>query len=300
MQTPDDLNDQFARPDRAEFDTGQGGLTRLNIAAPTGTARLYLHGAHLTSWIPAGQQEVLFLSEASRFAPDEPIRGGVPICFPWFGPRAGKLDGPAHGFARLREWSVRDIRCDDETVTVELSLAPDSYTAGLWDEPFELNMTFTIGEALTMDLTTYNRGQRQMCLTEALHTYFRVGDIREVAVTGLEGVTYADKVAGDRATQGGQPISFSAETDRVYLDTPATCELTDPKLGRKITVAKGGSLSTVVWNPWVDKARRMPDFGDEEWPYMACIETANALDNALAIAPADKHTLSTTITVAEL
>ena len=195
MPTTEALNRTFDTDETVYFDQGQGGLTRLVVDAPFARAQLYLHGAHLAAWAPEGQEEVLFLSEASAFAADQPIRGGVPICFPWFGPRFGGMEGPAHGFARLREWTAREIRRGPDSVSIDLTLAPDSWTHGLWDEPFELQYTVTIGSALTMDLTTFNRGLGQMCLTEALHTYFRVSDVRRIGITGLSGITYVDKVA---------------------------------------------------------------------------------------------------------
>lgn len=283
----------------ARFADRPHGLTVLEITSPAGTAEIYPHGGHVTHWQPAGQEPVLFLSGSSWFEPGKPIRGGIPLCWPWFGPSDELPDAPAHGLARLSEWTVQAVRpgCDSG-VSVSLSLEPDERARALWPHPFRLELTVTVGPALSVELTTRNTGSRPMTITEALHTYLAVGDARRATVTGLGGVEYLDKMdGGARKRQSDESIDFTAETDRVYLDTTGPCTLDDPAGGRRIRVEKSGSRSTVVWNPWIDKAGRMPDFGDDEWLRMVCIETANAHDNAVTIEPGQSHAIATTVSV---
>jgi len=294
----DRLNQEFGIPGVVAFEEGSGGLTRMSIAAAGGEAEIYLLGGHVTGFRPGGGEDVLWVSGRSHFAVGQPIRGGVPVCHPWFGEKADGPAGPRHGYVRLMEFDVESVDQEaDGGVTVVL-FTKFSVGNANWPGNFELRNRVTVGEALSMALETLNRGEEDLTITEALHSYFRVSDVREVSVTGLEGCEYLSKVAGgERRLQGDQPITFAGETDNVYLNTQAECILADAGMGRRIHVAKAGSSSTVVWNPWIDKARRMPDFGDDEWREMLCIETANALSNAVTIRPGESHTMEARIWV---
>ena len=296
--TVDELNRRFGIPGAAGFEPGRGGLTRLAVIAPGGEAHVYLLGAHVTHWQPARGEPVLWVSRNSAFEVGRPIRGGVPVCHPWFAERPGDPGAPLHGPARLVEWSVASVERGpggDVTAALTTAFGPG---AGGREGDFELTCTVTVGSTLALALRTRNLGNEPLTVTEALHSYFRVADVRGVSVTGLEGCTYFGKVTGGpNQVQGDEPITFRGETDSVYLNTPADCVLHDPRMGRRIRVTKSGSMSTVVWNPWVDKARRMPDFGDDEWPEMLCIETANALDDAVTVPPGESHTLAARIRV---
>ena len=285
---PDELNEQFGIRGAVTFDQGRGGLTRMSIAAAGAEAEIYLLGGHVTAFTPAGCEPVLWVSSRSPFAIGQPIRGGVPVCHPWFAERPG---APLHGYVRLMEFSVESVTQEaDGSVAVVLHT---KYGVGNsnWPGNFELRNRVTVGEVLAMALETRNCGEEDLTITEALHSYFRVSDVRNVSIAGLEGCEYFGKVTGgENRFQGDEPVTFTGETDSVYLNTQAECVLTDPGMGRKIHVAKSGSSSTVLWNPWIDKARRMPDFGDDEWQEMVCIETANALGNAVTIGPGESHT----------
>lgn len=278
---------------------GEGGLPCLQIKTDLAEATIYLHGAHVTHFQPRGHKPVLFMSRSSWFAGEKPIRGGVPICFPWFGPRTDGQDGPAHGFARLREWEVTQISiAGDGAVDVLLRLPPTDLTRSLWPADFSLEYRVRVAHDLRMTLSVTNLASEPMTIQEALHTYIAIGDIHRTSLTGLDGVTYLDKMDGaKRKIEGPSPITFTAETDRVYLDTQSTCVIHDPTLGRKITIAKTGSNATVVWNPWIAKSKAMADFGDEEWPGMLCVETANAADNTLTLAPGASHAIESRISV---
>lgn len=281
---------------------GEGGLPCLKINTDLAQATIYLQGAHITHFQPRGQKPVLFMSGSSWFAADKPIRGGVPVCFPWFGPRTDGQPGPGHGFARLQPWDVTQLSiAGDGAVDVILRLNPTEFSRSLWPAEFSLEYRIRITHDLRMMLTVANLAGEAITIQEALHTYLVVGDIHRTSVTGLAGVSYLDKVDGaKRKVQGASPITFTGETDRVYLNTQSTCVIHDPTLGRKITIAKSGSDATVVWNPWIAKSKAMPDFGDEEWPGMLCVETANVADNALTIAPGASHTMESTISAQTL
>jgi D-hexose-6-phosphate mutarotase len=239
------------------------------------------------------------MSKQSHFSIGKPIRGGVPVCFPWFAARAGHPEGPAHGVVRQAVWNVESLSQDpDGTVFAVFATEDSESTRALWPHAFTLKHRIRIGSSLVMTLEVQNRGGEPFTFEEALHTYFSVSAIQAVDVLGLKGADYIDKVGGfARKTQQDDILRFTAETDRVFPNTTATCVLRDPGLRREIVVEKTNSETSVVWNPWVAKAAAMPDFGDDEWPFMACIETANAGENALTLAPAATHAMTATISI---
>jgi glucose-6-phosphate 1-epimerase len=264
-------------------------------------AELHLQGAHLAHWTPRGQQPALFLSSKSLFVPGKAIRGGVPVIFPWFGDRSDGRLGPAHGFARTAEWTVeRTALRGDGAVEIVLALLPNDITRGFGYDGFELRCRIAIGSTLEMELETRNTGNAPLVFEEALHSYFAVGDVLEVQVTGLEGTTYIDKTdAFKRKTLGDEPFRIAKETDQVHLNSKATCTVHDPTWKRRIVIEKSGSASTVVWNPWSEKARAMSDMDADGWLHMLCIETANAADNSVRLLPGESHQLAARIFVEE-
>ncbi len=291
-------------PSSVTLAEGEGGLPVLEVSSPGVTGQLYLHGAHVTAWTPAGQDPVLWMSKASMFAARKPIRGGVPICWPWFGPGREPGLAPAHGFARLADFTLVGAEEDAAgAVTLALRLT-DSDIAGLpgaekFTHPFELTYTATFGPELTLALSVRNTGTEEWSYEEALHAYVRVKDITAVSVKGLDGSRYLDKAPGagkELVTQSG-PVTFTNETDRVYHST-GTALVVDPALGRTIAATKENSANTVVWNPWTAKAAAMPDYDDAEWPTMVCVEVANALENAISLAPGTTHTMTARYVVA--
>ena len=288
-----------ALPPTVSLAAGQGGLPTLTVANGQARAEIYLHGAHVTAWQPRGHGEVLWLSGKSQWQTAKPIRGGVPICFPWFGPHASDPSAPGHGFARLVDWTLVEARDDAGGATqLAFELPAPSPPPAAWPHACAATFRVTVGSSLTMALEVSNPGPEPFTFEAALHTYFAVQDVRAIAVHGLEGVDYLDKVGGaTRRTQGAEPIRFTGETDRVYLDTQATCTIEDPGLHRRIVVRKSGSDATVVWNPWVAKAKAMPDYGDDEWPGMVCVETCNVNVHAVTLAPGGRHMLTATIDV---
>jgi D-hexose-6-phosphate mutarotase len=285
-------------PGRVLFTEGNGEMAKLSIDTAWSNAELYLHGAHLTHFQKKGEPPVLFMSQLSRFENGVPIRGGIPVIFPWFGAREG---GPAHGFARQQAWELREIsQMSNGTVRLRLSL-PDSPQAALLSK-FTLDFWVTIGEKIGLDLIVGNSSTDQDLVFEScLHAYFQVGDISCVSITGLKGAEYLDKTQSfARKTEESDEIKITRETDRVYTGTRKTVEILDSKLGRRIRIEKSGSLSTVLWNPWIDKAQQMPDFGNEEFREMVCVEPGNVGDDKITVAPGKSSTLSVEIATAPL
>ncbi len=290
--TPAQLNERFAIPDVLRFESGAGGLARAVISTDLCTGSVYLHGAHVAGYEPAGHEPVLFMSASSGFTAGKAIRGGVPVCFPWFGPHATDQSAPSHGPARTTEWQVHSTSVDQGAATIELVAT---------FEPFEIHHRVTFGRELSMTLDVRNLSQSPATFEAALHTYLNVSDVTQIYIAGLEQTEYLDKVDGGQShNQGDAPITFVGETDRVYIDTQSTCVLTDPAYGRRITIAKSGSDSTVVWNPWAEKAEALADLGDDDWPGMACIETANAGPNKVTLGTGETHSMNATISLAEI
>lgn len=286
-------NDRFALPDLV-FRDDPSGLVFAEIDNAHATATVCLQGAHLVTWRPKDQAlPVVWVSEAARFAPGKSIRGGVPVCWPWFGPHATEGAFPAHGFARTVPWQVTAAETlDDGATRVKLVLLQNEQTRVQFPHACRLELVLTVGAALDASLVTTNLDTETLSIGEALHTYFQIGDIGQARVLGLDGCTYVDKVDGGARKRQDGPVVFVGETDRVYVDTEARCVIEDPVLGRRILIDMSGSRSTVVWTPWQEKAEKMGDLGPNEgWRRMVCVESGNALDNVVRLAPGEAHVL---------
>jgi D-hexose-6-phosphate mutarotase len=291
----------FSIPGVIAIEPGAGGLTRLAITNQHASAELYLHGAHLTRFQPRGQQPLLWMSSTSRFAADAPIRGGIPLCWPWFGAHATRPELPAHGFARLRAWRLAQTAVDAGGRTlVTLELSSDAATLALWPHPFRLTLLVTVGAELTVELCIDNPGSQPLHCEEALHTYLAVAAVGQVGIAGLQGTSYLDKVRDLARFRQDQPLTISSEVDRVYLNTTATVQISDPAGARTLTISKRGSSATVVWNPGAQKAAGMTDIGAGEWQGLLCVETANVKDHALTIPPGGQHRTSMTLSATAL
>lgn len=284
----DDLK-RFEIPGRVSVLEGNGGLPKLEVTTDASSAEIYLHGAHVTDFKKRGEPSLLFTSQCSRFEAGQPIRGGIPIIFPWFGARDGE---GAHGFARNVSWHLHETT-STPAGGVSLRFAfPGARQNALWPS-FSAYYTVTVTDQLTLELILTNTAPGQnLTLENCLHTYFTVGDIGAVSVHGLKGVNYLDKVDGFAPkTESHDAIRVSSEVDRVYLNTPATVEIRDPSLGRKILVEKSGGASTVVWNPWIAKSQQLSDFGNEEYLRMVCVESGNVASDKLTLAPGQSTAL---------
>lgn len=261
----------------------------LEIGTAWSTAEIYMNGAHVTGFQKKNEAPLLFMSQCSRYADGQPIRGGIPVIFPWFGAREGL---PQHGFARTSSWELKEIITEtDGSVSVRFEL-PDVPEKSMVP-PFTAEYIVTVKDTLGLRLNITNTSAEEVfTLENCLHTYFEVSDATAIAVRGLKGVSYLDKVASfARKTEEQDAIRISSEVDRVYLDTTGTVMIDDPRLGRRILVEKENSASTIVWNPWINKAQQMPDFGNEEYTRMVCVESGNVASNELRLAPGETSSL---------
>lgn len=284
-----ELASRFRIANTVEFADTEGGLSKAQIALDGMTGELFLQGAQLTAWQPTGQRPVIFTSPKAVFAPGKAIRGGVPLIFPWFGPHPTDPGAPQHGVVRAAPWRLDSVERDSAAVTLTLSLAPDD---------FVLTYHVTFGRELRLALTVRNAAARERGFEEALHTYFAVSDVGQIAVSGLEASRFIDKTANFAlCAPAGAPLTLSKETDSVYLDVAGAVSVQDPGFGRRIVIAKDGAASTIVWNPWPEKAAAMADLGAANWRSMICVETGNVADNRVTLAPGAEHLMAARIAV---
>ena len=292
------LNERFAIPGHVTFRAGPGNLPLAEIATAQAVATVSVQVAQVIAYHPRGQAPVLWVSGQSIFALGKAIRGGIPICWPWFGPHPADPSLPAHGFARTSTWTVLETSlAAGDVALIRLAMVDVPATRAIWPHAFRLEAIITLGGVLQVELVVQNPGVAPFQYTGALHTYLHVQDITRIAIHGLDGSSYRERsVPGEVRTQQG-PVTIGAETDRLYAETTAACVVEDPALDRRIHVEKSGSRSTVVWNPWVEKARDLVDFGDEEYRSMVCVEAANAGSDAIVVDPGGEHRLGTRIRV---
>jgi glucose-6-phosphate 1-epimerase len=275
---------KFEIPGRVTFANGSGGLPKINITTGCSTAEIYLHGAHVTGFQKNGEPPLLFMSRLSQFAAGKVIRGGVPVCFPWFGRRGG---GGVHGFARITQWElVATAATHGDGVALRFRL-PQTAASKAWP-PFNVEFAVTVTEQLTMELTAQNESaDRNMEIENCLHTYFAVGDIRHVSIAGLRSAPFddfADGADGARKVENDPALHITKETNRVYPDTTGPVEIHDENLKRTIRVEKFNSHSTVVWNPWT--TQKLPDdFDPAEYRQMVCVESGNVKQNKISLPP---------------
>jgi glucose-6-phosphate 1-epimerase len=276
-------------------ETSENGLSAVRVENRFGSLLVYRHGAHVVDYVPKGAPPVLFTSRESRFEAGKAIRGGVPLCFPWFGPHASREDLPSHGFARKSEFSyLGSSENADQSTTLRFSLVSSEATREAFPFEFLLEYEVTLARKLVLGFRVTNTGSSPFAFEAALHSYFSVSDVRDVEVIGLAGETYLDQLSGLLQREGERPLRVEAEVDRVYRST-ATCRLSDPGAGREIVVEKAGSSSTVVWNPWIEKSRRLVDFGDDEYLRMLCIESANVRPHAVELRAGETHLLEVSL-----
>ena len=315
MSTPStqDLADLQAhhQTEGARWVEGPGGPI-LDIKTEQCEARLSAYAGHVATWTPTPPGAVapragLFCSPRTLWGGGKAIRGGIPVCWPWFGGRTDdpKPDGkasPAHGFARTRPWHVESVETlENGRVEVTFLLVSDDETLALWPHAFETRLRASLGASLALELEVKNVDDEPFTMEGALHTYLTVEDVQKVRILGLEGTRYIDKVDGlTEKDQGRDPLMLTDETDRVYLGTKQAITIEDPGFGRSIKVEKGGSQDTVVWNPWLVKATGMTDLGGDVWKSFVCVEAANVGAHAVHLSPGATHTLSTRITIAPM
>jgi D-hexose-6-phosphate mutarotase len=298
----DDYNTRFGIPGSVRFlDHPRGGIV-VELTSAHGRATVALFGGLVTSWQPQGNEEVLWLSSTGRLNGSSRVpRGGIPVCWPWFADHPTDPSLPAHGFARKAMWQVSGARVDRDGVHLTLTTDVGATGRAPWPHRAELSLDVVLGQRLDVRLATRNVGSAPFDLTQALHTYFRVGDVTRIEINGLDGVSYLDKLDGfARKPQSGS-ITIDREVDRIYLATTGAIDLVDPVLQRTVRVTRSGSTSAVVWNPWIAKAARLGDVvdagGADAYRRMVCIEAANAGPDIVTIQPGGTHTLGTVLAI---
>jgi glucose-6-phosphate 1-epimerase len=295
-----ELDRRFGIPEVASIGEGNGAMPRVQITSSLCEAEMYLHGAQVTAWKPAGSDEVLFLSAKSRWTHGQAIRGGIPICFPWFRAKANDPQAPAHGFVRTRAWQLESILEEDDAVVVSMVTESDEQTQRWWPGEFRLVHRATFGSQLKLDLICTNTGTAPLPFEEALHTYNRIADIRDVRLQGLDTICFLDNTDSNKEKAQRGDVAVATQTDSAYRNTRNPVELSDPKMGRKIRLAKANSLTTVVWNPWREKASELQDLADGEWRKFLCVEASNILDAAVHLEPGQQHRMTAILSVEKL
>lgn len=297
MRSIAELNQQHGIAGVASIVEGCGHQPKVRIKAAAAVGEMYLHGAHVTSWQPTGAKEVLFLSSQSIYRDGVAIRGGIPICFPWFGDKADDKQAPAHGFVRTKTWHLESIEEKRGAVTVKMFTESSKSTKKWWPSDFRLSYHATFGPELALEMIVTNTGNEPLRFEEALHAYYRVGDVTKAGIAGLDATQYQDKTDSFREkTQHGEVV-ITGETDRVYLNTESKLYLNDPVLQRRTMVIKEQSRNTVVWNPWSGKAAEIKDLGAGEWQSMLCVEVSNVGDKTISLKPGEQHAMRARVKV---
>lgn len=259
-------------------------------------------GAQVVSYRRHGDQPLIWLNDQAIFKPGTPIRGGVPVCWPWFGNlsknpnavqamRQAEDAAPAHGLVRAMNWVLEGIESDHSPLRVTFSLPQANGQLPGWPHQAELRLAIELGDDLSIDLTTRNLGQQPITLSQALHTYFAVSDVRQVSVDEVASLEYIETLENwETRTQEGA-LEVAGETDRIYLDTPKRLAINDHEWKRRVLIDTHGSASAVIWNPWIERAAAFVDMANDGWQHMFCIETANVLGDVVTLAPGASHSL---------
>lgn len=280
------LNVDFAIAGQLTFVEGKGGLPCIEISNGHADALVSVYAGQVLSFTPKGASDLLFVSDKAYYQEGKAIKGGVPICWPWFGADPEDKGRPAHGFVRNRMWNVlATATTDDGATRVTLGLESTPEIMEIWPQSFTLALEITVGKTLQLALVTRNTGEQAFNITQALHTYFAVGSIAQTSIAGLEGVQYIDKAAGAGGAirQQDGAVSIGAEVDRVYTGVPATLTIVDSAMQRNIRITSGGNKTAVVWNPWAEIAASMGDLQDDDYLRFVCVETANAADDVVEV-----------------
>lgn len=291
--TLEDLNALHAIPDQLAFIAGPGGLPLIQVHNAHAQAQVSLHGGQVLSFRPhTASADLLFVSERARYQAGTAIRGGIPVCWPWFGADPEGLGRPNHGFARTQVWSVGGIAAlpgGATQITLALTDTPD--TRAIWPHTFQLGLEITVGPTLRLALVTHNTGDQPFTITQALHSYLAVGELAQTRVTGLDGGHYIDKAAGALGTLGQQmgAVTFTTEVDRIYSGAPTVLSVQDGAGQRTLRIRSEGSRTAVVWNPGATLAAGMADLKDDEYQRFVCVETANVVDDAVTVPSGGEH-----------
>ncbi|AGZ37829.1 MULTISPECIES: D-hexose-6-phosphate mutarotase [Pseudomonas] len=278
-----------------------GELNCWRITSDRAELLIAQQGAQILSYQRVGEPPLLWLSDQAIFRKDKSVRAGVPVCWPWFGnlqrnPQSVQAmyrgeQPPAHGLARTRDWQLLGIEEVGDGLRIEFELPEAKGELPGWPHEVELKLVVELDQDLTLTLTSCNQGTTPVTISQALHSYFALSDVRQARVEGVEGLSYIETLADWEQRQQQGALGFTGETDRIYLNTPARLSIVDPHWNRRITLSSQGSRSAVIWNPWTDRARELPDMADDGWQRMLCIETANVWDDVVELEPGASSSL---------
>lgn len=282
------LNQQYGIGQQVVFSEGKGGLPVIQVNNEQAKALISVYGGQVLAFQPAhAQQQLLFVSQQAYYQSGKAIKGGVPICWPWFGPDLEGKGRPAHGFMRNRMWEVISTALTPEgAVQIVLGATDTAETRAIWSRAFALQLEITIADTLNLELTTRNTGTQPCTITQAFHPYFQVGDIRQTSVTGLENTRYIDKVSDNMEREQLGAVTIDAEVDRIYQAVGSSdLVIHDQAWQRRIRITSKGNRTAVVWNPWAKRSAAMSDLGDEDYLRFICVETTNAATDRAHIPP---------------
>ena len=282
-----------------EFIKGSGGLPFILISNRSASALISIYAGQVLSFQPVGEDEnILFLSQKSFYDVGKAIRGGIPVCWPWFGADPSGLQRPNHGFVRNRLWTVLGAKAvTDFETKIKLGLIGTDRTEVLWQHAFALELVISVGKSLTLELITRNTGNEVFSITQAFHTYFQVSNIKRVNVLGLENTQYLDKLdEGALKAQIGS-VTVSEEVDRIYTDVKNELIIDDSDFDRRIRISSYGSNNAVVWNPWKETSTKIADLEDDDYKSFLCVEAGNVATGAVQIPAGEEYTLQTNIQI---
>ena len=281
------LNTEYAIPGQLKFIQGAGGLPFIEVTTANSSALISVYAGQVLSFRPAGEMDdLMFLSEKAYYQTGKAIKGGAPVCWPWFGADPQGLGRPAHGFVRNRMWNVVATETTESgEIRVILGLEDTPETTAIWPQSFTLMLEITVGKSLNLELVTRNTGAQLFPVTQAFHTYFKVGDISQVSVSGLEDADYIDKVDNSALKKQIGSVVINEEVDRIYLGVRDELVINDIVLKRRIRIRSGGSKSAVVWNPWAKISAEMADLQDNDYRNLLCVETTNAATDVVEVSP---------------
>lgn len=263
-------------------------------------ATVFLQGAQIAEYQRKGEQPLLWLSEENRYQQGTALRGGIPVCWPWFGdPKRNpdclqsqlSADAPAHGFVRNRLWNLEQVDCSEPSVT-RIVMSLDVHADAHWQHPARLELTFCIGAELSLSLKTINTGATPFWFTSAFHSYLALSEIDSAYVTGLQQKSYLDTLDGWKEKQDEDPVEINQEQDRIYPNVLQPVLLHDKGWQRQITLTGENAPDLVLWNPWIDKARRLSDFSADDYRSMLCLESARVLENACQVLPGESYSFA--------
>lgn len=279
------LNGEHGIDGRVRFVEGKGGLVMAEVAAPTGSALISTYAGQVLSYKPSGDgEDLMFLADKAYFAPGKAIKGGVPVCWPWFGPDPEGKGRATHGFVRAWQWDVIATEARGDDTFIKLGLADSADTRAIWPHYFNLYLEITVGATLKLELVTRNAGDAPFSITQGFHTYFKVGDAARTRVRGLEDCRFIDKMDDDaELTQDGAIHITGGELNRIYEGVADDQLIDDPALDRVIRVHPTNSSTCVVWNPWAETAAKMGDLDDDDYQRFVCVETVNTASEVIEV-----------------